>query len=105
MLPKIGQEGQKYQAITERMRRGLARQRATHGGGQGRSEISIALNQLAIDADQIHRDDQQLYQDFDSNSGRLSRDAAEANMWCQGAIPISFNGVCPKFLEAQTGFA
>jgi hypothetical protein len=105
MLPKIDQEGKKYRAITERMRRGLARQRAAPKSGQVRSEISIALNQLGIDADQIHRDDQQLYQDFDSNSGQLSREAAEANTWCQGAIPISLNGVCPKFLEAQTGFA
>ena len=108
MLPKFGSEAQKYQTITERMRGGLARQRTIYGGGQAsvaRSQLSVELNQLAIDANQVHLNDQQLYRDFDFNSAQLSREAAEANTWCQGSIPVSLNGVCPKFLEAQAGFA
>ena len=107
MLPKFGPEAQKYRAITERMRGGLARQRTIRGGGQAsadRSQILVDLNQLAIDANQIHLDDQQWYRDFDFNAGQLGREAADANMWCQGPIPVSFNGVCPQFLDAQTGF-
>lgn len=108
MLPKFDPAKQKYRAITERMRGGLARQRTIYGGGQAavaRSQLSVALNQLAIEANQIHLNDQQSYRDFDFNSGQLSREAAEANTWCQGTIPVSLNGVCPKFLDAQTGFA
>jgi hypothetical protein len=108
MLPKFGPEGQRYRAITERMRAALARERAIYGDGQAavaRSQMSVALNQLSIEANQIHLNDQQLGQNFDFNSGQLSREAAEAITWCRGTVSGSLNGVCPKFLDAQTGFA
>lgn len=107
MLPKFGPEAQKYRAITERMRAGLARLRTIRGGGQAsvdRGQISVDLNQLAIDANQLHLDDQQWYRDFEFNAGQLGREAGEANSWCQGPIPNSFNGVCPQFLDARAGF-
>jgi len=108
MLPKFGPEAERYRAITNRMRNGLARQRSIYGGpqaGVARSQISVALNQLAINANQIHLNDQQSYRDFDFSSGQLSREAAAANAWCQGAIPVSLNEACPKFLDSQTAFA
>jgi hypothetical protein len=108
MLPKFGPETQRYQAITERMRKGLARQRSIYGGPQAsvaRSQISVALNQLAIDANQIYLNDQQSYRDYDFNSGQLSREAGEAAAWCQRAIPVSLSSACPMFLDTQTQFA
>jgi hypothetical protein len=108
MVPKFGPKAQRYRTITERMRNGLTRQRSIYGGPQAsvaRSQITVALNQLAIEVNQIHLNDHQSYRDFDFNSGQLSREAAEANTWCQGAIPTSLNGACPKFLDAQTAFA
>jgi hypothetical protein len=65
----------------------------------------VDLNQLAIDANQIHLDHQQSYREFHFKASQLSREATEANTWCQGAIPVSLKGVCPKFLDALTGFA
>ena len=108
MLPKFGPEAQRYRAITGRMRNGLARQRSIYGGpqaGVARSQISVALNQLAIDANQIHLNDEESYRDFDFKSGQLSRDVTEESAWCQGAFPVSLNSTCPKLLDAQTAFA
>lgn len=70
-----------------------------------RSQLSVDLNQLAIAANQIHLDHQQSYRDFYNNADQLNREATEASTWCHGAVPASLNGGCPKFLDAQTGFA
>ena len=108
LLPKFGAAEQLYRTITERMRAGLAEQRSVDGGGQAsvaRIQISVTLNEAAIDAHQTHLNDQQSYRDFDLNAGQLSHEVANANTWCEGTIPLSFTAVCPKFLEAQTSFA
>jgi hypothetical protein len=60
---------------------------------------------VAIEANQIHINTQGSYQQFDFNSGQLAREAAEANGWCQGTIPVSLNGACQRFSDTQKSFA
>jgi hypothetical protein len=58
MLPKFVPVEQQWRANTEHMRGGLARQQSIYGGGQAavaRGQITVALNQAAIQANQIHR--------------------------------------------------
>jgi hypothetical protein len=108
MLPKFAPTEQQWRTITEKMRGGLARQQSIYGGGQAavaRSQLTVALNQAAIEANQIHINAQGSYQTFDFNSGQLAHEAAEANGWCQGSVPPSLLTACPKFAEAETSFA
>jgi hypothetical protein len=108
MLPKFAPVEQQWRGITEKMRGGLARQKSIYGGGTAavaRGQITVALNQAAIEANQIHINAQTSYQTFDFNSSQLAREAAEANGWCQGAVPDTLSSTCAKFLEAQTAFA
>lgn len=108
MLPKFAPVDQQWRGITEKMRGGLARQQSIYRGGTAavaRGQIIVALSQAAIEANQIHINVQTSYQTFDFNSGQLAREAAEANGWCQGAVPDSRSITCTKFLEAQTAFA
>jgi hypothetical protein len=108
MLPKFAPVEQQWRGITEKMRGGLSRQQSIYGGGQAtvaRGQITVALNQAAIEANQIHINVQTYYQTFDFNLGRLAREAAEANAWCEGAVSDSLNSACTKFLDTQTTFA
>jgi hypothetical protein len=107
-LPKFAPVEQQYRTITGRMRGGLARERSIYGGGQAgvaRGQLSVAINQLAIEANQIHINTHGSYQQFDFNSRQLTREAAEANGWCQGTVPVSLIGACQQFSDAQKNFA
>jgi hypothetical protein len=65
----------------------------------------VALNQAAIDSNQIHINVQTSYQTIDFEAGQLARDAAEAVGWCQGTVPVSLTTACPRLLEGRTEFA
>jgi hypothetical protein len=76
-LAKFTPAEQRYRTITKRMRAALVREQSIHGGGQAsvtRSQISIDVNQAAINADQFHTGVQFAYQHFDTNSSSLLRD-------------------------------
>lgn len=117
-LPKFAPVEQRYRAITQQMRGGLARERSIYGGGQAsvvRSEISVAINQAAIQAIEIHITVGSSYQDFDSAAGRLVREAATANRSCRGAsiaaaaVPApqgygALNEACLQFSDVAKSF-
>lgn len=108
MLPKFDPVEQRWRAITEKMRVGLARQQSIYGGGQAavaRGQITVALNQAAIEANSLHINAQGSHQTFDFNSGQLAHEAADVNGWCQRTMPPSLDAACVKFTDVQTAFA
>jgi hypothetical protein len=96
-----------FRALTERMRRALARERSIPGGWQTsvpRVQLSLAINQLALDANQIHISVQTTRGQTDFALDGISRDTAEANAWCHGATPASLNSACQQFSDAERSF-
>jgi hypothetical protein len=103
-LPKIAPVEQRYHDITRRMRAALARERAIHGGGQAsaaRGQISVAISQAAIQANQIHISVESSYQTFDFDSVQLNGDAAGASQGCRGAHVATDTAPVPASYEAR----
>jgi hypothetical protein len=106
--PKFAPVEQQYRVITERMRGGLNRERSIYGGGQAavaRSQLSVALNQAAIEANQLHINVQGSYRDFDFTSEQLGREAAKADQWCTEAVPEALLTACSRFVDTRQKFA
>ncbi|MGH7035727.1 MAG: hypothetical protein ACREFL_18505 [Stellaceae bacterium] len=107
MLPKFKPVEQRWRDITERMRGGLARQKSMYREGQAalaRAQITVALNQAAIDANQVHIGTQTSYQSFSFKSDQLSHEAAEDNAWCRGTVPDTLSVPCVDFAKTNAAF-
>jgi hypothetical protein len=77
-----------YQAITEKMRMSLARQRSIYGEGQAavaRSQLVVAINQAGIEANQLHLSVQSNYNDFNTKSNASLKLIAGMIKLCQSA--------------------
>jgi hypothetical protein len=118
VVMKLASTQDHYRNITERMRETLAREQSIFGGGQAlfaRGQLSIGINQRAIEADQIHIAVQIALQDFTSNSGQILRDSDSARQGCVGAHiatsddPVlpnreAWNAACLRFSDATREF-
>jgi hypothetical protein len=78
------------------MQAGLRKERSIVGDGQAsvtRGQISVAISQIAIDADQLHNSVQSSQQDFDLKAGQLLQQSKAANRACaeiQASKPNTF---------------
>jgi hypothetical protein len=116
-LGKFPPVEQRYRAITGAMHTGLARQQSIYGPGQAmvaRSQIAVAINQTAIQGEQLHNGIQTAQRDIRSKLEPLVRDAVNTRTYCQ-PILTSRKGneqlanedphlACLKFMQALSEF-
>jgi hypothetical protein len=109
-LEKFPPIEQRYRAITELMNAALARQRTIYGNGQAsvaRSQIGVAINQAAIETEQLHRSMQDSYRDAAAKIDALRKAAREFGQLCQSAETArrtDLRTACAQFLEAAEKF-
>jgi hypothetical protein len=87
-LAKFPPLNQRYRAITEAMRVGLARQQSIYGNDQAsvaRGQLDVAINQAGVEAHQLHISVQSAYTDFNTKSSASLRLVAEMQKTCQTA--------------------
>lgn len=114
-LGKFPLLNQRYRAITEAMRRGLAQQRSIYGTGQAsvaRGRLDVAINQAGVEANQLHISAQSDYSDFDTKSNASLHLVAEMEKTCQTAntavddvaLVARWNTACLKLTTAIPDF-
>lgn len=87
-LEKFPPIEQRYRTITGLMNAALARQRAIYGAGQAsvaRGQIGVAINQAAIEAEQLHGNLQSAYADIAAKIQPLVKATIEFTPLCQSA--------------------
>ncbi len=117
-LSKLAPAEQRFRDITQRMRAALTRELSIYGSGQAaiaRSQISIAINQAAIQANLLHINLESSYDDFDSHAAPLLSGTIAAGQDCHGAhtgssaapIPTGYedlNFACLHYFEIVKKF-
>ena len=118
MLPKFSSVEKRYQYITERMRGAPVRERSIYVGIQTqavRSQISVAITQASIEANQVHISVQSSYRDFFSTSGQLGSEFVSVGQSCHaahvatGTAPVpaglaDWNAACLHFFDVARQF-
>ena len=87
-LEKFPPIEQRYRTITELMNTGLARQKSIYGDGRAsvaRGQIGVAINQAAIEAEQLHSSLQSAYADIAAKIQPLVKATIEFTPLCQSA--------------------
>jgi hypothetical protein len=104
MIPKVEPEAQRYRTVTEQMRSALARQRSILGNSwqasKARTDITVVLTQMEVQANQMYIADEAVEQDFDFKSRQLNQDVTAAAPWCKPDAPVSLTEACARFHEA-----
>ena len=108
---------QRYRTITGMMHAGLAHQQSIYGPGQpmvARSQIAVAINQAAVEAEQLHSNMQTAQSNVGSKLEPLIRNAINTTQHCQSVVtdgganssPANRDqqSTCLKFLEAAEKF-
>jgi hypothetical protein len=104
-LPKFVPVEERYRFITGRMNDALTRERSIYGGfqaGVARSQISVAINQAAIEANSLHISVQSSYQRFNFVSGQLLHDSNTATQDCRRAHAASADNPVSVALDAHS---
>jgi hypothetical protein len=118
LLPKFAPVEQRYRDITRRMRGALAREQSIYGDGRAsvaRGQISVAINQTAIEGSQLHDSVQSSFQDTANNAGQLASEAKGASQFCRDSHqsnaplpafvgPEAKNAVCLEYFDAEKKF-
>jgi hypothetical protein len=109
-LKKFPPVVQRFKAITGAMSGALAREEAIFGNDQAavtRSQISVAINQAGIEAQQLHNSLQNSDKDISIKIQPLIKGAVEFNQRCQpGAANRSreLDDTCLQFFDAEKNF-
>ncbi len=118
LLPKFAPAEQRYRDITRRIRGALAREQSIYGGGQAsvaRGQISVAINQTAIEGSQLHDSVQSSFRDIANDAGQLASEAKGASQFCRESHqsnaplpavvgPEAKNAVCRQYFDAEKKF-
>jgi hypothetical protein len=108
-LPKFPPIEQRYRTITDLMRAALARERSIYGGGQAgvaRSQISVAITQATIEADQIHIAVENAQKEFEGQAGPLLRDGVDVSAKCDThrVDSADLSSACSKLMTSRVTF-
>src|SRR6185437_448516 len=113
-LKAFASDEQRYRAITERMRKALAREQSIYGDGQravARSQISVWMSQAEIASNQIHIAVDNSAQNFKIGMRQLTRDVIDTAQGCHRANSESisagtddYNSVCLALLHGMKAF-
>jgi len=109
-LEKFPPIEQRYRTITELMNAAFARQRRIYGNGQAavaRGQIGVAINQAAIETEQLHGSVQGSYRDAASKIRALNNVILEFTQLCRTAEAkrhSELRTACLQFAEAVKKF-
>lgn len=115
-LDKLPAAEQRYQAITFKMREYLNRERQLVGNPNAsvaRGEISVAISEGAVTADEVHTEVQSVQWDFQANAQPLMKQVTAAEQSCHRAhrstadnpVPPeaeAWNSACLRLLDADS---
>lgn len=93
---------QRYGEITAAMENGLAQELSINGGGQAsvaRGQLSVSINQAAVQSTQMHFYIEGIYADFDANTARLVRDSIDTTQGCHSAHVATPESPVPRERE------
>ena len=107
ILLKLEPLQQRYPAITAKMDAYLDQERklkSNPNADVARSQISVAINQGAIAADQLHNEIQPTQWDFENNAVAFNKQVVAAKAQCGRAPDTSRDSACAKLTQESSRF-